>query len=100
IPQDALGHDRVVARAPVGLVAVHVHGALLMQIVGRGVRKAAGARERRKNMGVTIDNAEIHGIKSPQALGSKTSRRPSPSMLKPSTSNEMAMPAAITRCGA
>src|SRR4029078_6053284 len=53
-------HDRIVAGATIRLVAVDMHGALLMQAMGCDVGKTAGAGQRWKDVTVAVNNAEIH----------------------------------------
>src|SRR5690554_663193 len=79
---------------------MHVHCALLMQQMHCGIGKSSGAGSGGENVCVAVHDAIAHDGLYLSRLGSKKSRRPSPKVLKASTSSEMAMPGAMTRCGA
>ena len=59
-PQRAFREPGVIPSPAIGLVAMHVHGALLVHEMRRRIREAAGTRERRKDVAVAIDDLKFH----------------------------------------
>ena len=58
LPERPLGHDGVVAESPVGLVAVDVHGSLLVHEV-LSASGSPSASQRREDVGVAVDDGEV-----------------------------------------
>ena len=78
LPERPLGHDGMVAESPVGLVAVDVHGSLLVHEVVIGRREARRASQRGEDVGVTVDDGEVgHGLLN-RGAGDRADRAPRP----------------------